>query len=488
MAPQTKYTKYLHELKPLLEKDDNKSFNLYKVYDLFKSKRIDNLFSGIKSKGQSFSSIFYYFLEMNILHFSVNQFSARNTSSDSGKKDTFYRMKNQSGIDWRKVVYLLANRFIYLLKTNETEHEQGDSLRCFIADDTTLPKRGKAIEGIGKVFDHSDHGYKLGFKGLFLTLWEGKSLLPLDFSLHSEKGKNPDKPFGLKKSEIKKQSNKTRSADHPGAQRKAELLVSKNDILIQMIKRAWKKGIHADYLLIDSWFVTEAMIRFVLRSQMFLLGMCRMDKRLYEVNEKQYNAHQLLTRFKRTKAKRSRKINAKYYEVIVYYKDIQIKLFFSRFNNQKDWSLLLTDNYKLSFDKAVEIYHMRWSIEVFFKEAKQYLHLGKCQSADFDAQITDISIVISAYLMLCLRRRFQAYEGMGKIFIDVQHEIIEFTLWERIWGLFIELQASILNKWNVDLEALMETVILDESEQLFLIAILERQSVYSNTNIYKHVA
>ena len=137
---------------------------------------------------------------------------------------------------------------------------------------------------------------------------------------------------------------------------------------------------------------------------------------------------------------------------------------------------------------AIEIYHMRWSIEVFFKEAKQYLHLGKCQSVDFDAQITDISIVISASLMLSLRRRFRAYEGMGKIFIDVQHEIIEFTLWERLWGLFIELQASILKKWNVDLEALMETVILDESEQLFLIAILERQSEYTNTNNYKHVA
>ena len=488
MAPQTKYTKYLHELKPLLEKDDNKSFNLYKVYDLFKSKRIDNLFSGIKSKGQSFSSIFYYFIEMNILQFSVNQFSARKTGAGIGKKDTFYRMKNQAGIDWRKVIYLLANKFIYLLKTNETEHAQGENLSCFIVDDTTLPKRGKAIEGIGKVFDHTDHGYKLGFKGLFLALWEGKSLLPLDFSLHSERGKNPDKPFGLKKSEIKKQSIKARSADLPGAQRKAELTVSKNDILIQMIKRAWKKGIHADYLLTDSWFVNEALIRLVLKSKMFLLGMCKMDKRLYNFNEKQYNAHQLLARFKRTKAKRSRKVNAKYYEVIVYYKGIQIKLFFSRFNNQKDWSLLLTDNYKLSFDKALEIYHIRWSIEVFFKEAKQYLHLGKCQSVDFDAQITDTSIIIGAYLMLCLRRRFQAYEGMGKIFIDVQHEIIEFTLWERLWGLFIELQASVLKAWNVDLEALMENVILDESQQLVLNALLERQSEYTNTNSYKHVA
>lgn len=488
MAPQTKVTKYLYELKPLLEKDDNKSFNLYKVYELFKTKRIDNLFKTLKTKGQPFSNIFYYFLEMNILHFTVNQYSTRKPSCDSGKKDIFYRMKNQAGIDWRKIIYLLVNRFIYLLKSNETENEKSDKPRCFIADDTAMPKRGKYIEGIGKVFDHSDHGYKLGFKGLFLMLWERKNLFPLDFSLHSEKGQNPDKPFGLKKSEISKQSRKARAADLPGAQRKEELTISKNEILIQMIKRAWKKGIHADYLLTDSWFVNEALILFVLRSKMFLLGMCKMDKRLYEVNKKQYNARQLLTRFKRTKAKRSRKINARYYEEIVYYKNIKIKLFFSRFNNQKDWSLLLTDNYKLSFDKAVEIYQIRWSIEVFFKEAKQYLHLGKCQSADFDAQITDISIAISAYLMLSLRRRFQAYEGMGKIFIDVQHEIIEFTLWERLWGLFIELHASILKKLNVDLEEMLKIIIMDEPEQLFLIAILERQSENINMDNYKDVA
>jgi len=90
--------------------------------------------------------------------------------------------------------------------------------------------------------------------------------------------------------------------------------------------------------------------------------------------------------------------------------------------------------------------------------------------------------------MLTLRRRFQAYEGLGKIFIDVQHEIIEFTLWERIYGLFVELQASVLKSWNVDLEKLMEDVIMEESEQLFLMAILERQSENFNINNLKDVA
>ena len=109
-----------------------------------------------------------------------------------------------------------------------------------------------------------------------------------------------------------------------------------------------------------------------------------MDKRLYLYKDKESNARSLLNRCKRTKVKRSRSIKARYYEVMVTYKGIQVKLFFSRFNNQKDWSLLLTDNYKLSFDKAVEIYQIRWGIEVFFKEAKQYLHLGKCPSANWE--------------------------------------------------------------------------------------------------------
>jgi len=116
------------------------------------------------------------------------------------------------------------------------------------------------------------------------------------------------------------------------------------------------------------------------------------------------------------------------------------------------------------------------ALHKFFKEAKQYLPFGKCQSEDFDAQIAGISIVISVYLMLTLRKRFQAYEGLGKIFIDVQNEIIEFTLWERIWGLFLELQMSILKSWDIDLEKVINDVILDESLLKFLTIILEQQS------------
>lgn len=50
--------------------------------------------------------------------------------------------------------------------------------------------------------------------------------------------------------------------------------------------------------------------------------------------------------------------------------------------------MLLTTNQELEFEKAYQIYSVRWSIEVFFAETKKYLNLGGCQSQDFDAQIT----------------------------------------------------------------------------------------------------
>jgi hypothetical protein len=48
----------------------------------------------------------------------------------------------------------------------------------------------------------------------------------------------------------------------------------------------------------------------------------------------------------------------------------------------------MSTNTSLSFIEMVKIYQLRWCIEVFFKESKQLFGLGKCQSTDFDAQMT----------------------------------------------------------------------------------------------------
>ncbi len=80
------------------------------------------------------------------------------------------------------------------------------------------------------------------------------------------------------------------------------------------------------------------------------------------------------------------------------------------------WRVFITTGTRLSFIKLMEIYQIRWTVEVFFKEAKQLLGLGRCQSNDFDAQIADTTITMIQYILLTLKFRFNHYETKGALF------------------------------------------------------------------------
>jgi len=99
---------------------------------------------------------------------------------------------------------------------------------------------------------------------------------------------------------------------------------------------------------------------------MHVLGMCKIDKRKYLVGNKQMNAHQLITKYERKKGKYSRKYKSRYISLVVDYKGEPVRLFFIQYNRSKKWTLILTTDLTLSFVQAIEIYQIRWSIEVLF--------------------------------------------------------------------------------------------------------------------------
>jgi hypothetical protein len=469
MAPQTKFTKHLHELKSILQNDETKSISIVEVFEIFRTKRLDSFFSDLKSKGPGFSELLLKMILMGVSQMTIFRCIKANGAHVHGRKDAYYGVKNNPQIAWRTILIMMVHRFEQLTKKN-TSIAQG-LIRCLIADDTVLRKCGRRVEGISRVWDHVFHRSVLGFKGLFLALSDGKSFLPLDFSMHNEKGKNVQRPYGMKKKDLKARYNKMRNENTPGHQRKEELIESKVASLISMLKVAFAKGVKAEYLLVDSWFTCEKLIRFIFEKPgIYFLGMCKMGTAKYECNGKLYSAKQLLGRCKRTmKVKRSRYISARYYVIDVAYKHMKVRLYFSQYGNQKTWNLLLTDNRQLSYDNAIKIYQIRWGIEVFFKEAKQYLKLGKCQSNDFDAQIADLSIIMIAYILLSFKRRFQAYETIGGAFREAQHELIEETLAERLWGLFIEILTSIFAMLEIDPDALIEIMLQnDRYEKSFI--------------------
>ncbi|MCK5209470.1 MAG: transposase, partial [Cyclobacteriaceae bacterium] len=139
------------------------------------------------------------------------------------------------------------------------------------------------------------------------------------------------------------------------------------------------------------------------------------------------------------KSIRCRRLGFYYKEAIVAWKSKQVKLFFSRQGKNGKWKVLMTTNTNLSFIQMIKIYQIRWTIEVFFKEAKQLLGLGRCQSNDFDAQIADMTTTMIQHQILTLRFRFEHYESKGELFSQAKEEIIQLRLNERLWGLFLEL-------------------------------------------------
>lgn len=102
-----------------------------------------------------------------------------------------------------------------------------------------------------------------------------------------------------------------------------------------------------------------------------------------------------------------------------------------------------------------------FNLEVFFKESKQYLGLGKCQSRDFDAQIAHTSICMIQYNLLSVAKRFTDYETLGELFRNTNAETIQLTLVERIWQIIFEILASLAELLEIDTESLIENLIYD---------------------------
>jgi hypothetical protein len=383
-------------------------------------------------------------------------------------KDAFYRFINNTDICWRTLTYRLN---LHLLKRVEQSSylNENKPVRCLIADDTDLPKRGRCFELLSRIYSHVTNSFNYGFKGLFLGYHDGTSFFGLDFSLHGEKGdekKKNYKPYGLTNKQLKARYSKQRSEISAGQQRKDEYFKTKTEMLIEMVKTAILKGIRFDYLLTDSWFTNFELVKFIAtrRIKCYFLGMLKRGNTQYLYKGLLLNFSQLLNRLKRTKMKYHKKINCYSYEAIVNFKGIEVKLFFCRTGKRGSWYGFLTTNTKLTFEKAFEIYATRWTIEVFFKECKQYLRLGKCESQDFDAQIAATTIAMLQYNLFAVVKRFEAYESFGALFRAARSEILELNVKERIWLIIKEILTTLANYCEIDIELITQHIIADNKQ------------------------
>lgn len=166
---------------------------------------------------------------------------------------------------------------------------------------------------------------------------------------------------------------------------------------IQLIRNALSAGVRADYVLMDTWFTTEPMLKKFLDTGIDAIGMVKQLKQRYTYRDRQYTLPDLkkLVDF-------SGAGNIFGSLVVTTKTGIPVKLVFVRNRNRKSECLyILSTGISLVDAEIVRIYGNCWSIECFFKTTKCFLKLStEFQSHNYGTMVSHTAIVFIRYIIL----------------------------------------------------------------------------------------
>ena len=187
--------------------------------------------------------IILHFLYMFIINKRISTFMKQ--SSDSYKKDVYYRLLKNSKYNWRKLLLLTSVKLISKLH----KLQKPTDTRVLIIDDTIEIKRGKFIEGSCRnLWSNKEHRTVKGLNIVSLNYSDSHTDMMLDFSINYNKNNIID----VKDNDFHHKSN--------AYKRRIEGNDGKNILAIEMLQRALNAGVYADYLLVDSWYAKPNFI------------------------------------------------------------------------------------------------------------------------------------------------------------------------------------------------------------------------------------
>ncbi len=443
----------IEEIKKLFNEDKNILMESVEgVINIISGNNLLQKCSMTKKRGIPELSVFMKLFLMK--YFKINSIASFVNKYD-GKiinegKDVFYRFMNNELFHWR-LLLLLFNQQLQKALSKE-KRVTSDGYKCLILDDSSTKKNGKCIEKVSKVYNHSTNKYELGYKNLTLAYYDGSSIYPVNFSLHRENKKNN---YGFSRKEKKKMYSKKRDKDSFSMERIKELNSNKVKTGIRMVKDAIRRY-PASYFLCDSWFFCKSIISMFYnkhkeknKKKPDFVSMCKISTRVkFEEDDGNKVSTKELLSIAKKNAKRSRKANVYYYRIEMKYFGFNVCLFFIRFSKKGQWNLIVTSDLDKHVYEILKIYSKRWTIEVLFKESKQYLLINKCQSRDFDAQIAYITIAYIFYSYLSYIKSLYHYHSIFNLFEDTSDKIISTTIAMNIWKVIIELLKKLSERYK----------------------------------------
>ncbi len=375
--------------------------------------------SGItKNKGYATISLMFLFVLLPFLKRKLTDFWSSQCLENQidAQKDTYYRFINHERFNWRKFIYFLALKVI--------AHSDDSPLKekVLIADDSISAKTGKNIELVSYHFDHKLGRSILGNCYLQLGYHNGINFYPVDVALSTSSNRPSSKLRNIDK----------RSC---GWKRRNEALDKKTTALLQMVERAWHQGLDASFVLFDSWFAHDKIISSIYSTGYGVICRLKKGRVKYSYQGQQYTLKQLWQQVAKKKTSWLSKHNVKAVCLnVALPKTGAVRLLFVS-DGSKNWQPLLCTDLEMNASQILSYYARRWSIEVFFKDAKQMLYMAKEQSNTFDALVACHSLVMIRYLILVYILSKRRLAGpVGPLFRQLSDDQSMLMMAQSLWA------------------------------------------------------
>lgn len=380
-------------------------------------------------------------------------------------KDVLYDTLKREDINWR-VFNLQVAKQVYEQHSLEKSRTQ-----VLVLDDSIKTRRGKKIEAVSSHFDHVSNTHVMGQQVLTLGLATDEAFVPLDSQIFVSKKKVHTliKPYSDGRS--------------VGAKRYQEAIgQTKVEIAAGMMRRAVRAGIQADYVAADAWFGNKELMRVALSLDLTAILRMKRNKLKYRVRIgkiiQELDAKQLYQLMIRKQWKKVSGMPWKAVEMIVEVdlatdkgKDAakqyrEVKLLFVRGINvendvdgsRKDWALFLSTDPLIGTSTMLEAYALRWSIEVYFKEAKQHLGFLKEQTITFVSHTASIHLCAIRYLMLMNGKLNGPDAGVGLIRENIQDQLNSMCFAASLWHIFRAIVGGTLKSLSKQLGCSVDTI------------------------------
>jgi hypothetical protein len=360
-------------------------------------------------------------------------------------EDVIYDFWGREDINWRNWARQVSAQVIDQVDLGSVPK------RAFVVDDSLKPRRGKKVEGTSRHYDHNRGITTQGHQLLELGLAGENGFAPLDRQLFMGESspieKAPGKDFKDKRSAAAVDMKRAREED-------------KHQMLARMLKGAIKAGYQATYLLGDAWFGTKQNIALAVENGLKAIFQMKRGKLKYRFNGKLYNATELYARFHRKMKAGSGKSRYKTVRIEAeinlqtkanaepVWQRIVLILSAPKDDSQANWVIFLSTDTEASTEKILEIYALRWSIEVYFKEVKQNFGLLADQSGKYQVAYASVHLAAVRYLLI-----FEAMLRNGKLSFgevrDLQSgKLLALSYASLLWTLFRAIIAGALEQFE----------------------------------------